>query len=98
MLWAVKFVAPSVDLREHRPERSATNVLTKQLCEQHVVVPVSVVTLSEPGVLVVAMVDPENQTAVVAELELFTGMKVEAVRASEEQIKATIRACYGTEN
>jgi Type II secretion system (T2SS), protein E, N-terminal domain len=90
----VRFVVPSVDLRRYRPVHSATRLLTKQYCEQHVIVPVSVAR----GVLIGAMVDPENQAALTEEVALLTSMKVEVVRASVEEIEDTIAACYGAPN
>jgi hypothetical protein len=90
----VRCVIPSVDLRTFRPARSATKLLTKQLCEQHAIVPVSLAQ----GVLIVAMAHPEDQAALIAELKLFTGMNVELVRATAAEIEETIRACYGATN
>jgi hypothetical protein len=90
----VRFAVPSVDLRAYRPAHSATKLLTKQLCEQHMIVAVSIAH----AVLIVAMVAPENRASLVAELELLTGMTVEVVRASADEIRETIGACYGAES
>ena len=91
-----------MDLRTYCPEKSATKLLTKSLCEKHTIVPVVVTNDADrlrfhARVLVVAMVDPENRT-LIAELELFTGMKIEVVRADAKDIKETIRDCYGAES
>jgi len=87
----LRFVVPSVDLTKYRPALSATKLLTKQLCEQRGIVPVSIAR----GVLIVAMVEPEKADALRSELEIFTGMKIEVVRASAEEIAETIKSCYG---
>ena len=87
----MRFVVPSVDLTSYRPSHSATRLLTKQLCEQHGIVPVSIAR----GALIVAMAQPERAEALRPELEIFTGMKIEVVRASAEEIASTIKACYG---
>jgi type IV pilus assembly protein PilB len=86
-------VVPSVDLRAHRPAHSATKLLTKELCERHMIVPVRVAQ----RVLVVAMPDPDTAAAAaaVAEVAVLTGMKVEIVRASVEEIEVAIGVCYG---
>ena len=72
--------------------------MTKRFCEAHDIVPVSVAPRQLQQILVVAMAEPENGAALLEELELFTGMKVEVVRAEAQAIRDAIRACYGAEN
>jgi hypothetical protein len=90
----VRFVVPSVDLRAWQPPHAATKLLTKKLCEQHGVVPVSV----GKGVLIIASAVPDDAVSVIAELEVFTGLKIEVVRATELEIRDTIRNSYGAES
>ena len=87
----MRFVVPSVDLRAYRPDHAVTKLLTKEFCTRNAIVPVSTVR----GVLIVAVVEPENQAATIAEVEARTGLKVEVVRASAEEIELAIATCYG---
>ncbi len=85
----MRHVAPTIDLLAYRPAHAARKLLTKKLCEEREVVPVS----TDGGVLVVAMVRP--RASLVAELAVFTGMKIDPVRATAADVQHTIRTCYG---
>lgn len=98
----VRYVVPTIDLREYQPDRSATKLVTKKFCEEHEIVPVTIAPGADllheyQRVLVIAMAEPENGASLLAELEMLTGMKVEAVRAKAQAIRDAIRTRYGAD-
>jgi hypothetical protein len=80
---------PRVDLRRYRPDHAATRLLTRRRCEELRVVPVKVV--GESLVLAMSRLD---HPATVEEITMLTGLRVEVVSATLEQIALTIAACY----
>lgn len=88
----MRFAPPTIDLLAYKPAYTARKLLTKELCERHNIVPVS----TAGGVLVVAMARP--RASLVAELAVFTGMKIDAVRATAADIEHAVRTYYGGAN
>jgi type IV pilus assembly protein PilB len=85
-----KFVAkqyslPSVNLSELDIEASVLKLVSREICEKHMVMPVR----RNGSVLVVAMADPSNIYAI-DELKFLTQYNIEPVVASEPSIEATI--------
>ncbi len=81
---------PTIDLYGFEVDPEALKTLTRQVCEKHMVIPVSKAGKS----LVVAFADPSN-IYVKDDLALLTRSKIEAVVASEASILAAIDKYYG---
>lgn len=80
----------AIDLANFEVDPEAVKMLTRQVCEKHLVVPVSKAGKS----LVVAFADPSN-IYVKDDLSLLTRCKIEAVVAPESAIHAAIDKYYG---
>lgn len=81
---------PTIDLSGFEVDPEAIKSLSRQVCEKHMVIPVS----KAGKVLVVAFSDPSN-IYVKDDLALLTRCKIEAVVASETGIIAAIDKYYG---
>jgi type IV pilus assembly protein PilB len=85
-----QYSLPTIDLSGFEVDPEALKSLTRQVCEKHMVIPVSKAGKS----LVVAFADPSN-IYVKDDLALLTRCKIEAVVASETSIMAAIDKYYG---
>ncbi|MGE4130704.1 MAG: type IV-A pilus assembly ATPase PilB [Bdellovibrionales bacterium] len=81
---------PTIELATFEVDPEALKMLTRAMCEKHVVLPVS----KAGKVLVVAFADPSN-IYVKDDLALLTRCKIEAVVASEAGIFAAVDKYYG---
>lgn len=81
---------PTMDLSQFEVDPEAIKMVQKQVCEKHVVVPISKAGKS----LVIAFADPSN-IYVKDDLALLTRSKIEVVVASEAGILAAIDKYYG---
>jgi len=81
---------PTIDLGNFEVDPEAIKMLTRQICEKHMVLPVSKAGKS----LVVAFADPSN-IYVKDDLALITRSKIEAVIAAETSINLAIDKYYG---
>lgn len=81
---------PTIDLGGFEVDPEALKMLSRQVCEKHLVIPVSKAGKS----LVVAFSDPSN-IYVKDDLALLTRCKIEAVVASEQAIMYSIDKYYG---
>lgn len=85
-----QYSLPTIDLSGFEVDPEALKLLTRQVCDKHMVIPVSRAGKS----LVVAFADPSN-IYVKDDLALLTRSKIEAVVASESAILAAIDKYYG---
>lgn len=81
---------PTIDLSGFEVDPEAIKSLSRQVCEKHMVIPVS----KAGKVLVVAFADPSN-IYVKDDLALLTRCKIEIVVASESSISSAIDKYYG---
>jgi type IV pilus assembly protein PilB len=81
---------PTIDLFGFEVDPLALKLLSRQVCEKHMVIPVSRAGKS----LVVAFADPSN-IYVKDDLALLTRCKIEAVVAAESSILSSIDKYYG---
>ncbi|MBX3022107.1 MAG: type IV-A pilus assembly ATPase PilB [Bdellovibrionales bacterium] len=81
---------PTIELFGFEVDPEALKMLTRQVCDKHMVIPLSKAGKS----LVVAFADPSN-IYVKDDLALLTRCKIEAVIASESAILAAIDKYYG---
>jgi type IV pilus assembly protein PilB len=81
---------PTIDLINFEVDPEAIKMLSRQVCDKHMVIPVSQAGKS----LVVAFADPSN-IYVKDDLALLTRCKIEVVVASEGSIMASIDKYYG---
>lgn len=81
---------PTIDLSNFEVDPEAIKMLTRQVCEKHMVLPVSKAGKS----LVIAFADPSN-IYVKDDLALVTRSKIEVVVASETSINVAIDKYYG---
>lgn len=81
---------PTIDLGGFEVDPEAIKMLTRQICEKHMVLPVSKAGKS----LVVAFADPSN-IYVKDDLALLTRCKIEVVVAAESTINFAIDKYYG---
>lgn len=84
---------PRVDLRAYRPGHQATGLLTRRFCEERGVIPVNVIG----STVIIAMANPDDQ-ATIDEVRVLTGKRIEVVRATSDEIRDSIVACYGDAN
>lgn len=84
------YALPTIELHGFEVDPEALKLLSRQVCEKHMVIPVSKAGKS----LVVAFADPSN-IYVKDDLALLTRSKIEAVVASEAGILAAIDKYYG---
>lgn len=85
-----QFNVPTIDLTSFEIDEEATKLVSRQVCEKHMVIPV---TLAGKN-LVVAFADPSN-IYVKDDLALLTRCKIEVVVASEAAISTAIEKYYG---
>lgn len=85
-----QYSLPTIELGGFEVDPEALKMLTRQVCDKHVVIPVSKAGKS----LVVAFSDPSN-IYVKDDLALLTRSKIEVVIASETSILAAIDKYYG---
>ncbi len=83
------FELPTIDLASFEIEPDAVSLLTRQVCERHMVMPISKAGKS----LVIAFADPSN-VYVKDDIALITRHKIEVVIASESSIMAAIDRYY----
>jgi hypothetical protein len=84
---------PLVQLEGRAPDWSAIHLLRARFCELHALFPVALENEDGRRVLVVAMGDPLNSTAL-QEMEFVTGLKVRARVAPLSSIRAAIQRFY----
>ncbi len=85
-----QFSLPTIDLGNFEVDPDAIKMLSRQVCEKHMVIPVSKAGKS----LVVAFSDPSN-IYVKDDLALLTRSKIEIVVAAENSIGLAIEKYYG---
>ncbi|HEX8439755.1 hypothetical protein [Archangium sp.] len=84
---------PVMDLTARTPDWSAIHLLRARFCEQHELFPVALESVGGRRLLVVAMADPLDTTAV-QEMEFTTGLKVSARVAPLSAVRAAILRYY----
>ncbi len=85
-----QYGVPSVNLDDFEIDENVTQLISKEICEKHLVIPINRVG----NALVVAMSDPSNIYAI-DELKFATGFNIEIVVASEAAIREAIDLHYG---
>lgn len=83
-----QYRVPTVDLREYEIAEEVRSLVPRDLCERHVVMPVS----RAGGALILAVTDPSD-IKVLDRIREAVGMSVEPVIASADAIRA-VRARY----
>ena len=86
-----QYQVPSIDLDDFEIDQEVVNLLTEDVANKHLVIPVHRAGAS----LVAAMVDPSNIFAI-DDIKFLTGYNVDVVVASEEQIRRAIEKYYQT--
>lgn len=89
-LLSMRYRVPTIDLSEYEVAPEILALVPRELCERHIVLPVSRAGDS----LIVAMTDPTDSTSRDA-LKEHTGFDIEPVIASEGAIRAAIARYYG---
>ncbi|HEX8821207.1 MAG TPA: hypothetical protein VF794_14855 [Archangium sp.] len=84
---------PVIDLANRPPDWSAIHLLRPRFCEQHELFPVALESVGGRKVLVVAMADPLDSTAV-QEMEFTTGLKVSTRVAPLSAVRAALQRYY----
>ena len=84
-----QYRVPTIDLEAYEVRGEILLLLSRELCERHVVLPVSRAGTS----LVVAMLDPHDDAALAA-LKLASACAIEPVLATEGAIRAAIARYY----
>lgn len=85
------FQLPGIDLNNFQIQSAATQLVPKDVCERHCLIPVQKVGA---GTLVVAFSDPSNMS-VRDDLRFITRCKIQAVVATELAIQSAIDKQYG---
>src|SRR6187549_1896048 len=80
---------PAINLDEYEIDVEVVNLVTKEVCEKHRIIPVS----RSGSSLIVAMSDPTNLNAI-DDIKFLSGYNVEPVVASETAIQAAIERFY----
>jgi type IV pilus assembly protein PilB len=88
-----QYGVPSVNLKDLQVDPAILQLISKEVAERHLVVPINRVGAS----LLVAMSDPSNIYAV-DELQFITGLNIEVVVASEIAIRESIERFYGRQD
>ena len=83
---------PAVDLAEYEIDREVVNLIPREVCEKHLVIPVARAGSS----IILAMSDPTNLHAI-DDVKFLTGYNVEPVIAAETAIAEAIEKYYSTE-
>ena len=81
---------PHVQLYRQKIEQKVINLIPQKLAEQHCVIPIRV----EGNKLVLAMADPLDYFAI-DEIRMATGLRVEPVIASKDELVRGIKRFYG---
>lgn len=81
---------PHVQLYRQKIEQKVINLIPQKLAEQHCVIPIRV----EGNKMVLAMADPLDYFAI-DEIRMATGMRVEPVIASKDELLRGIKRFYG---
>lgn len=81
---------PFIDLNEYEVSKEATKTITESLARRHNLLPIK----KNGNELYVAMEDPLNIFAI-DDVEIFSGMEIVPMLASEEQITRAIDIYYG---
>lgn len=84
---------PHIQLFRQKIEQKVINLISQKLAEQHVVIPIKV----DGNKLVLAMADPLDYFAI-DEIRMATGLRVEPVIASREELKRAISRYYGLQD
>jgi hypothetical protein len=84
---------PVMDLMARQPDWSAIHLLRPRFCEQHDLFPVALETVGGRRLLVVAMADPLDSTAI-QEMEFTTGLKVSPRVAPLSAVRGAIQRYY----
>jgi type IV pilus assembly protein PilB len=87
--WSQQYRVPTIDLAAYEIERVALALVPKDVCKRHRAIPVSRVGEA----LVVAIADPNDRAALDA-LASLTGLKIEPVLATADEIAAAIAKYY----
>ena len=82
---------PHIDLNNYDIEREATEKISENLAKRHELIPIKI----EYNELIVAMSDPLNIFAI-DDVKIFSGMNVQPVIASSDQIRHAIDVYYGS--
>jgi type IV pilus assembly protein PilB len=85
------YQVPGVDLNTFQIQSAATQMVPRDICEKHSLMPVQKVGT---GTLVVAFTDPQN-TAVRDDLRFITRCKIQAVVATDLGVQSAIEKYYG---
>lgn len=88
-----QYGVPSVNLKDLQVDAAILQLISKEVAERHLVVPINRVGAS----LLVAMSDPSNIYAI-DELQFITGLNIEVVVASEIAIRESIERFYGRQD
>jgi len=86
-----QYQVPSIDLAAVDISPDVTKLVPRELCERHQLLPIAV----HGSTLVVAIADPGNYHAL-DDLKFKTGLNIEMVVASEEDIGRVRQKLYGT--
>jgi type IV pilus assembly protein PilB len=84
-----QYGVPSIDLRNFDIDSEVIQLVPREVCEKHVIIPVNRAGAS----LIVAMSDPSNIFAI-DDIKFLTGYSIEVVVASEDAIKGAIDRYY----
>lgn len=84
-----QYSVPSIDLEQFEIDESAYRLVSREICEKHLVIPIS----KAGDTLVVAFADPSN-LFVKDDLRFLTKCKIEVVVASEVSIQRAIEKYY----
>lgn len=84
---------PHVQLYRQKIEQKVINLIPQKLAEQHCVIPVRV----NGNKLVLAMADPLDYFAI-DEIRMATGLRVDAVIASKDELERGIKRYYGLQD
>ena len=87
--WSQQYRVPTIDLAAYEIAREALALVPRDVCKRHGVIPVSRIGES----LVVAMANPNDRAALDA-LASLTGLKIEPVLATADEISAAIAKYY----
>jgi hypothetical protein len=84
-----QYRVPTINLDEYEVPKEILQLVSKELCEKHLVLPVSRAGSS----LIVAMVDPKDEIAIEA-LKFVSGFNIEPVIATERAIRSATDRYY----
>ena len=87
-----QYGVPSVALKETSIDVMALELIPREVCERHGLIPIR----QQGTSLIIAMNDPSNIYAI-DDVKFLTGLNVEVVCASETEIRSAIERYYGTQ-